>query len=420
MSKYGSRTRRWRVPPAPALARERLVGASLLEETEGELGALLWRTYRTVCAWASTAPADRGHLFALGARDQRMADLLAAAPAPALERPLGVLAELLSDPVRVSPDRVGIACLSVAAWAREAEKPATALEFTHAGALACPGSAPFALAAARESRDNGESDQAEAMYHRAVALARQVGDWDSYVRAHAALGKMAQSRGAYPSARKSHLRALRAAERHRLGYLRAMVLHELFVVETDCRNFAPAEQYASSAADAYGRGHGMLRVLAFDVAVFWMIQERYAEALPVFLRILPALEGEVQVLGWGDVARTAGGVGDEASFDLAYRNVLAAPVELPRRLDALRETAHGALLLGRLSLAESLAEEVRVLARDRNDHKTVFVAESLLEEAEMRRKGGAMVRGAGAAVEARDVSSPLSTALLRALEAVPV
>lgn len=390
------------------------MGAPLLQETDGELGLVLWRSLRTVCAWASTAPADRPLLFPDGARDQRMADLLAAAPPPALERPLMVLAELLGDPVRMGPDRVGIACLSVAAWAREAGRPATALEFTQAGALVCPGSPSYALAAARESRDAGEHEQAEALYHRAVALARQVHDWDGYVRAHAGLGKLAQARGAYPAARKSHLRALRAAERHRLGYLRAMVLHELFVVEVDCGNAAPAERYAEAAADAYGRGHAMLRVLAFDIAGFWMNQARYADALPVFLRILPMLDAEVQVLGWGDVARSAGGTGEGELFDRAYRNVAAAPAELPRRLDALRETAHGALLLGRLELAERLAREVVLVARERDDHKSVFVAEALLADAEARRHGAAPPAEA-----ARGTRSALSRSLLKALEAAP-
>jgi tetratricopeptide (TPR) repeat protein len=390
------------------------VGAALLGETEGELGALLWRTLRTVCAWAVTPPADRHALFAPGARDQRMADLLAAAPAAALERPLQVLAEVLTDPARVSADRVGIACLTVTAWARGAGKPATALEFARAGALACPGSPSYALAAARECRGAGEHEEAEALYHRAVALARQVHDWDSYVRAHAGLGKLAWGRGAYPVARKAHLRALRAAERHRVGYLRAMVLHELFVVEVDCGNAVLAERYAEDAAEAYGRGHAMLRVLAFDVAGFWMNQGRYAEALPVFLQILPTLDPEVQVLGWGDVARAAGGTGDAELFDRAHRCVAAAAPQLPRRVDALRETAHGALHLGRLDLAEELAGEVVRLARGSGDHKSVFVAEALLGEVQARR------RGVPAPAEAvREVPSPLSCSLLEALAAAP-
>jgi tetratricopeptide (TPR) repeat protein len=390
------------------------VGASLLQENDGELGLVLWRSLRTVCAWASVAPADRPLLFPDGARDQRMADLLAAAPPPALERPLLVLAELLGDPVRMGPDRVGIACLSVAAWAREAGRPATALEFTQAGALVCPGSPSYALAAARESRDSGEHEQSEALYHRAVALSRQVGDWDSYVRAHAGLGMLAKGRGAYPAARKAHLRALRAAERHRLGYLRAMMLHELFVVELDCGNAALAERYAGAAVEAYGRGHAMLRVLAFDVAAFWMTQRRYAEALPVFLRLLPTLDAEAQVLGWGDVARAAGGTGDAEVFERAHRNVATAPADSRRRVDALRETASGALLLGRLDLAESLAREVAVLARGAGDHKTVFEAEALLEEVSARRRG--------ATAPEREVCEPhpsLSDSLLRALDAVP-
>jgi len=275
------------------------VGASLLQENDGELGLVLWRSLRTVCAWASVAPADRPLLFPDGARDQRMADLLAAAPPPALERPLLVLAELLGDPVRMGPDRVGIACLSVAAWAREAGRPATALEFTQAGALVCPGSPSYALAAARESRDSGEHEQSEALYHRAVALSRQVGDWDSYVRAHAGLGMLAKGRGAYPAARKAHLRALRAAERHRLGYLRAMMLHELFVVELDCGNAALAERYAGAAVEAYGRGHAMLRVLAFDVVLPNALGPLIALAAVIVANAI-LLEAALAFLGLGD------------------------------------------------------------------------------------------------------------------------
>lgn len=391
------------------------MGASLLEEMDGDLGLVLWRSLRAVCAWASTPAADRALLFAPGARDQRMVDLLAAAPPPALERPLLVLAEMLGDPEGIGPDRVGIACLSVAAWARESGRPATALEFSQAGAQVCPGSPSYALAAARESRDAGEHDQAEALYHRAVALARQVRDWDSYVRAHAGLGMLAKGRGAYPAARKSHLRALRAAERHRLGYLRAMMLHELFVVELDCGNAVLAERYAAAAVEAYGRGHAMLRVLAFDVAALWMTQARYAEALPVFLRLLPTLDPDAQVLAWGDIAHAAGGTGDADTFETAHRHVAAAPGDSPRRLDALRETAGGALLLGRLDLAESLAGEAVVLARVCGDHKTVFDAEALLQEVDARRSGAAAPERAASQAGAYP---SLSDSLVRALDAV--
>lgn len=416
MSARGSRTRRWRVPPAPAQPQERLVGAPLLRESEGDLATLLWRTLRTVSAWAGTAPADRGLLFAPEARDQRMADLLAAAPPPALERPLHALAELLGDPVGMSADRVGIACLSVAAWARDAGKPATALEFTHAGALACPGSPSYALASARESRDAGESDAAEAMYHRAVALARQVRDWDSYVRAHAGLGKLAQARGAYPAARKSLLRALRAAERRRLGYLRAMVLHDLFTVEVDCDRAAEAERYAEAAADAYGRGHGMAPRLAFDVAVFWMSQGRFREALPVFLRALHTFDADGQLLGWGTVARSAGALGDEATFERAYERVAAAPESLPRKVDALRDAAQGAIHLGRAEEAEEAARHALFLAGDRGEHKNLFVLEAMLEEAAALRAGTRARRRVAAATTPE---SPLFRKLDGILGAVP-
>lgn len=412
------RTRRWRIPPVPFVSPERLVGAALLRETGGEPGMLLWRSLRTVHAWAATPPADRAHLFSPDARDQRMADLLAAAPEPALEQHLRVLAELLARPARMDADRVALACLGIAAWARDAGKPAACAEFTHVAAAACPGSPAYALAAARESRDTGCAEESEMMYGRVVALARQVGDWDSYTRAHAGLGKLAQARGAYPAARKYLHRALRAAERHRLAHLRALVLHELFTVEVDCDCTDVAERYAAAAFSAYAPGTSMIQVLAFDVAVFWMERGWFAQALSVFRRIVSSLDADGQVVGWGDIARAAGGAGDADTFELAWAQVTAAPLHSPRKQDGLRDAARGAISLGRLDMAEEAAREALSLARQRADHKTMFVAEAMLEEIGLLGKGRA---GPERCPEpASESSRILSDSLFRALDAVPV
>ncbi|HEX2091202.1 MAG TPA: tetratricopeptide repeat protein [Longimicrobiaceae bacterium] len=421
MSARRSRTRRWHIPPLPPIEPERSLAAAILRETAGEMGVLLWRTLRTVHAWGTTPPADRPLLFSPDALDRRMADLLAAAPDPAVESPLRMLAALTGDPVGIDADRVALACLGVAAWAQDAGRPATCAEFTFAAVLACPGSPIYALASARESRDHGRHEEAEAMYQRVIALARQLPDWDSYVRAHAGLGKLAQARGAYPSARKSLLRAYRAAERHHLRTLRAMVLHDLFTVEVDCGSMGEAERYAEAAVAAYGSQHAMLPILAFDIAVYWVDQGRFREALPVFREVLPRLAPEQQVNGWGNIARAAGGMGDGNTFEIACERVMAAPESSPRKVDALRETAYGAFYLGYLDRAAALSREALVLAHLRGDHKTVFVGETLLTRIEDVRSGSVVHETTVQEAPARErlLSDILVEKLGRASGAVP-
>lgn len=421
MSTRKPSTRRWRVPPAPDLSADRLLGMGVLEEAGGELGGLLWRTLRAVHAWGTTTPADRPLLFDPGARDQRMADLLAAAPEPSLERSLRVLVEMVGDPLCIDHERVALACLGVAGWARDRGKLATCREFACAAVVACPGSPAYALAAARPYRDQGAHAEAETLYHRAVALARQQDDWDSYVRAYAGLGKVLHTKGAYPGARRLLLKALRAAERYQVRSLRPMVLHDLFVVESECNHFELAEHYAEAAANAYGPRHENMPVLAFDIAVCWMNQGRFAEALPVFLRIVPRLEAnpDLALMAWGDIARAAGGVGDVESFELAHGRVLAAPGGSSRRADALREVAYGAVHLRRLDDAERLAAEASSSARERDDHKTTFVVEALLAEIAGLRKTAQVREGSSETRESQPVSGSLARTLEQMLDAVP-
>jgi tetratricopeptide (TPR) repeat protein len=411
-SRRPSKSRRWRIPPAPAHVTESFLATGVLEENGGELGALLWRCVRAARAWSTTLPADRGDLFAPGVRDRRMADLLASGAPEALERSLRVLIEMQGDPVRIGADRVALSCVGVAGWAEREGKRATAEEFTHAAALACPGSPVYALACGRRSRDEGRYTEAEAMYQRAVALARQVQDWDSYTRAHAGLGKVSQQRGAYPAARRALQKALYRAERHALRPLRAMVLHDLFTVERECGRDTEAEAYAEAAAQAYGVGHVSLTALAGDVGIFWIDQGRFAEAYTVLRRILPLVEGEVRLIVLGNLARVAGAVGDEATFHKALREVMRIPEDTPRRVDALHAAVRGAVNLGALDEAEAAATLVLEAARVRGEHRTVFEMEAVLEQAMgLRRLVRCPVQVAPASVEA-----PCS--LLRTLERV--
>jgi tetratricopeptide (TPR) repeat protein len=347
-----------------------------------------------------------------------MADLLASGAPEELERPLRILIEMQGDPVRIGADRVALACVGVAGWADGEGKRATAVEFTHAAALACPGSPVYALASGRRSRDEGRYTEAEAMYQRAVALARQVQDWDSYTRAHAGLGKVSQQKGAYPTARRALQKALRRAERCSLRSLRAMVLHDLFTVEIDCGQDEEAEVYAQAAAEAYGPGHPNLSALAGDVAVFWMDRGRFAEALPVLRRILTFGRGD-RLLTVGHIARAAGALGDKGVFRSAYDAVLATPEEAARRVDALSFAAQGAINLKLLEEAHAAASLALETAQYRGEHRTVFEMEMLLERVEILRQMTETAAQASLTQSRIDVAAPRS-ALLSTLERVLV
>src|SRR3982750_1399945 len=47
-------------------AFEPFEGGAILDETPGDLGLLLWQTYRDGLLWASTEPSIRPHLFSGG------------------------------------------------------------------------------------------------------------------------------------------------------------------------------------------------------------------------------------------------------------------------------------------------------------------------------------------------------------------
>lgn len=415
------KSRRWRVPPAVRVGADRPTGAEVLCDDAGVLGSVLWRTVRAVHLWAAVTPEERRSLFSPEAERARLAEILAAAPEPALEAPLILLAGMLGQPQQVHPEQVALACARIAAWARQRGAPGVCAEFTHAATYACPGNPVYALASARMSRDRGAYVEAETAYQRAVALGRQTEDWDSYTRAWAGLGKTAQAKGAYPTARKSLLKALRAAERRGFCELRARVLHDLFTVEMECDRYEEAEEYAEASLHVYGAGHENLPRLAGDIAILRLDQGRFKEALKILLRILPHLQTEARVMALGNIARAAGAVGEQVEYETAFFQISAAPKEDPRRADALRDAAQGAISLGRLDDAENTAREALTVACTRGDNKTIFEVETILERVQRLRH--ASMRGVEQVLvtEGTNITynSPLSEALDRMLPIQP-
>jgi tetratricopeptide (TPR) repeat protein len=416
--------RRWRVsPPISAPVAGTLAGLGILEEVPGELGGLLWRSLRAVTLWAAVPASERGALFAPGAQEERLADLLAAAPEPALEAPLATLAGLLGRPASSRPELVALACTRIARWAESRGAQATEADFSHAATLVCPGDPRLALSVGRTARDRGEYLEAESWYGRTVILARQVTDWDTYARAHVGLGKMWMARGSFPSARRTLQKAARAAQRHGVREVWGMALHDLFAVEIECDNTEQAYAYAAAALRVYGPGHCLLPTLAHDIAYLWITCGRFTEALPVLRVVVPRMPVEQMLYGQGSLARAAGGVGDQAIYQAAWDSIWSAHDEAPGKSDGLVEAARAAISLGLFPQAEQAAQRALAIARGRGEAKIVFVAEGVLESARnerqaLTRQKNSVSEWAGPA-PTRQEPDTLAIDLMRCLELAP-
>ncbi len=374
--------RRWRIPP-PVLRGPEAPGPeglTVLDEFENELGVLLWKQLRSVLLWADVPGAERGDLFNEQIGSTRQADILAIVPdeLPELREPMEDLLALLNDPVHVEPERIGLACNRIATWAEGEGAPRTALEFLQAASLACPANPRFALSVMRAARDLAQYPRAEAWFHRAVGLARQCRDWDSYIRAYLAHGTMMLRKGALPAARRSFLKGYRRATRQGLKEVRAMAVHDLFVVEYHLGNQEDGDKYAAKAIALYGPDHERFVRLSHDIAFVWLMEGAYENAMEILLHLLPKLPDKAQATVNGTLARAAAGAGRADIFEEARARLRAFPQDVGLA-EAWVEVARGALILGRHDEAREAAVKAEALARRRMEGQIRFMAESVLE-----------------------------------------
>lgn len=374
--------RSWRIPPP--LLRDSgdpgPEGLQVLQEIPTELGGLLWKTLRSSVLWARVAPSDRSELFDHEAGERRRTEILLTVPSEE-----GELAGLLEDlsmilfhPAHVDPQTVGLACRRVATWAERKGHRRTALEFLQAGALACPADPLFALAIVRAARDLAQYSRAEAWFFRAVGLARQCRDWDSYARAYLAHGKMMLRRGSLPAARRSVLKALRRSTRQGLRETRAMALHELFVIEDNMGRPEAAQGHALEALEAYGAGHDHLPLLVHDLGFFWLEQGRFEEAFQVVREVVPRISEKLRPIALGTLARAAGGSGRPEDFKAIWKELTLCP-NGPGVAEAWVEVARGALTLGSLDEARTSVHRAEQLARERHEGRVRLMAEAVRE-----------------------------------------
>ncbi|TVR64021.1 MAG: hypothetical protein EA422_07735 [Gemmatimonadales bacterium] len=413
--------RRWRIPP-PILRDAKAPGPeglAVLEEFRSELGGVLWKSLRSVLLWAQARPSERKSLFAPDAAKRRALDLLALAlEEDDVREPLEMLTEVLAIPARVDPELVGLACRRLAGWAEGADAPLTSLEFLQAAALACPANAHFALAVGRATRDLAQYSRSESWLQRSVGLARQAGDWETYIRAYLGHGKMMLRRGVLPAARRSYVKALRRSVRQGLQELEAMTLQDLFILEDKAGNVTRAVTYATRAVATFPTRHRNLPHLAHDIAVFWMQRGDVEHAFPVLRETVDRVQERYRGIAIGSLARAGGHLGDEAAFDWAVGE-LERWWDGPGIADAWAEVARGAVAMARFDDARDFAQRAETMARHRGESLVRFEAEALIQS----------IQAEQAALESRSSDRPssaqpetdqLARELLKSLQAQPV
>jgi tetratricopeptide (TPR) repeat protein len=382
-SRSRSLSRRWRVPAHYLHGAERFDGACVLEESAGPLGLLLWQCERDVRLWATSGSAQRENLFTAGAAARCGAALSSlGAEARPLEGPLRVIVGMLENPLDVSADAVMLACRRIAEWAEPRGATATALTFAQAAALAQPGSAPSAYEVGRLARRIGQAGRAEGWLNRAIVLARQTRDWDTYAAAYGGLGNVNLARGNLPAAERCQLKALRIATQHELPARVGGSLHDLFVIAAEAEQSERAIGFAEAAFRTYPEEHSRRAALAHDVALFWMELGNFRCALPVLLAAWPRLERDQQVVGLANVARAYGALGEGDGYD-EFSDRASRELTRPGILDphpgALLNLARGAASLGRWEESRSLVSRARIAAEEQRQNKVSFEADVLLQ-----------------------------------------
>ena len=383
-------TRRWRTPPAILHGGEPFEGVAVLEEVRSPLGLLLFQVIRDVYLWGSTPPEQRAGLFEPHAEDVLITILRENDPEVQLESALMALIRMAGSPESAREEQVALACQHVAHWADSHGHTGTAISFAQGAAVVLPADAATSYAVGRLARHRAEYARAETWYRRAVALARQSGDWSSYAMAFAGLGNLNMQRGNFPAARRFHLRALRSARRHSMRPLHGSALHDLFVIAAQTgRHSDDPERLAREAFEMYGPEHARLAHLAGDVAYFWMERGRFAPALTVFQALvhhMQRLEHRLGVLA--NMVRAAAGTGERRLFDQTWDEVwdrVQRTQGLANEATLMVELARGAAMLAEYERAERAAERAVHVARERGEARTLFEAEAVLDQARRRR-----------------------------------
>lgn len=278
--------RRWRL--AAVLTRDPgdpFDAYSVLRETPGDFGLVLWQAVRDVDLWAGS-PSNREALFQPGAGARRHAILALTEVPPALVPAVALLTALVSHPGEALPDALSLACARVANWALEQSATATALAFAQAASMVLPKHGRPALEVGRIAFLRGDRARAETWLRRAIGLARTEGDGRTYALACAELGDLYAVHGDADRARSAYVRALRTARRFGAYPVRGRALHGIGRLELRAGRLAEAGRLFWRAAKPLTDDVLRAPALAHDLAEVAVRLGRYADAAPSLRELL--------------------------------------------------------------------------------------------------------------------------------------
>ncbi|MBW3627947.1 MAG: hypothetical protein KY464_01500 [Gemmatimonadetes bacterium] len=389
-----SRRQPQRIPPPIDSGTEILDSGDVLEELQGDLALILWKSARSVRLWARQEPGLRPQTFSSSAYRRRNQLLESAKPDAEVAADLRIVAGVLKAEAPEGRD-IAAACARIALWAEGRDALATALEFAQAAAFADPTDAALQRAVGVLARKRNEYARAETWFRQAIYVARRTRNWPIFVRGFIGVGSVHLLRGNYPAARKALLRALHAARRRGGSELVAMANHDLMVIAVRTDRPAEVARYGRAALEAYGPGHPRLPSLAHDVALSWMKRGFFAEAMRVFEAIPDDYGGPVeQLMTAAALVRAAGAAGERDVYERGWADadrLLRVSGAAQGRATAEVNMARGADSIGDLDRVREFAGRAREHALARGESETVFAAEALLESAS---------RGARAAADA--------------------
>lgn len=322
-------SRLWRVPPAllrnPS-SPETLEGESILAETPGASGLMLWRCYRDALLWACTPSDVRSNLFrrASGKASVKANETLLDSGLDV--ETLRALRRLRIGVRRLNNDdgSMATAAMVVASAAERGGVGATAVAYAQLAAAIDPSSASAALSVGRMALRLGHFPVAETWLRRAIALARRSSDWKVYAAALAALGEFRERTNRLSEARVEYLKSLRMARRSR-GRSKTVeeAMSGLLRIALRQDDQVAAHRYAEWVLRSRRRDLPRPVSVLLDVAEVEVRNGEHNRAVVLLRKALPRVTDEnEEVRALILLVRALGAVGDWLGVEEAWHHAL--------------------------------------------------------------------------------------------------
>jgi tetratricopeptide (TPR) repeat protein len=385
-------------------------GMPILEESPGDLGVLLWQSYRDVILWGATEPEHRADLFAAGSLQRREVLIGVSSLNGEVCVAMEMLTRSLRESVPSQADEIVYSCRWVAEWANSAGKRYTGFAMTLAAAGVDPNNPAIALEVGQYAASAGLRVAAEAWFRRTIGLGRRAKDYGPYTQGYLELGRSYAARAALPTlfggegdlagapidhagrkhphvspemhsgadqaarARQCFITAARSARRHGLGTTRGEAFHELFMLAFAAGEYDVADRYARRALRLLGKHHSRIPSLRHTYANLMLRQgQNAAVAIRMLDAVLPSRRTtteriETLLL----LVEAAGRTRDAERFQKAWLDTLATIDRLGESQSAARH------LLDLAQIGTGLGEENRSIHAAR---RAFFIASQARDRA---------------------------------------